>query len=94
MGARPARVSGDGDRVKHETMSIARRLVFCDTHGMRYVDPISPLGPTLTRPELRVIERLPWTFGVLYEAREDCEHYVYSKMDGVACAWCSGWYCA
>ena len=67
--------------------------VHCWRHGGVEVQPIAPVGPTLTRPELRVVERTSWD-GELYGADPDCVHYVYAAMSGVKCVRCAGWYCA
>lgn len=50
--------------------------------------------PTLTRPELPVLQRLQWKNGRLYNADPDCRHYVVGLWSGVKCVRCNGWYCA
>jgi hypothetical protein len=67
--------------------------VNCMLHGMQLVDSIAPIGPTLTRPELAVIQRTNWD-GELYGADPECDHYVYAAWSGVKCARCRGWFCA
>jgi hypothetical protein len=69
------------------------RRVLCDKLGAQYVPEIAPVGPTLTRPPLFVIERLNWGGG-LWGADPECDHYVYAAWSGVKCARCPGWYCA
>lgn len=67
--------------------------VICSQHGARIVESIGLLGPTLTRPELQVVERTDWD-GVLWSADPNCDHYVYAAWSGVKCIRCPGWYCA
>jgi hypothetical protein len=69
--------------------------VMCTTHGARLVEPIAPVGPTLTRPRLHVIIRIEDWDMELWSANPGCDHYVtYAPGGGVMCARCPGWYCS
>lgn len=63
-------------------------------YGADRVAPIAPVGPTLTRPALRVIPRVSFN-KPLWSADPQCKHYItYGRGGGVRCIRCSGWYCA
>lgn len=69
--------------------------VICGKLGAQFVPQVAPVGPTRTRPELPVLERLPEGRNGLYGADPDCDHYItYRGWDGVMCVRCGGWYCA
>jgi hypothetical protein len=68
--------------------------VACGKHGAQLVNPIAPLGPTLTRPALRIIPRIEDWRGGLWSADPECEHYITFRLGGgVECIRCGGWYC-
>lgn len=68
--------------------------VHCSVHGSQLVPKIGLLGPTFTRPELRVIPRLDWDQS-LYGGDATCDHYItYAPGGGVWCIRCRGWFCA
>jgi hypothetical protein len=69
--------------------------IVCPVHGGRMVPPIAPVGPTMTRPSLRVFVQLRHLDSdPLWEADPDCRHYVtYAEIGGIWCVRCGGWYC-
>lgn len=74
--------------------------VTCMIHGSQLVQPIAPVGPTLTRPRLHVIPRIEsWRSDRwderLWDADPNCNHYItYGRGGGVVCIRCRGWYCS
>lgn len=75
--------------------------VVCGVHGARLVPPISPVGPTFTRPELYVIPRIDHQLGSgsgelrMFSADPACNHCVtYGHGGGYRCIRCPGWFCA